>query len=121
MSETEFDKFIKRQKLQVVEEAEVDWDAQRNQWLKDIQELYALVEWFLKKYISSGDIELRYENLEVSEEKIGSYVVQRLVLKIGPHEVIFKPIGAIVIGAKGRIDLIGPKGTIKFVLVPKEL
>jgi hypothetical protein len=79
------------------------------------------VERYLNKYLSSGDIVLRYENLELSEEKFGTYDAQSLVLKIGPHEVLLKPIGAIVIGARGRVDLIGPKGSVKIVLVPKEV
>lgn len=120
MSETDFDKFIKRQKSQSVERAEVDWNARRDQWLKDVRELYAQVEEFLRKYVTSGDIVARHETIEVNEEKLGTYKAPSLVLRIGPQEVVLKPIGALVIGARGRVDLIGPKGRTRLVLVPKE-
>ena len=40
---------------------------------------------------------------------------------MGNAEIIFTPIGTLLIGAKGRIDMTSNAGTVKFVLVDKNL
>ena len=45
--------------------------------------------------------------------------MKSLEVHIGTIKVQFEPIGTIIFGAKGRVDMHGPHGTVKFVLVPK--
>ena len=56
---------------------------------------------------------------QINEEYIGIYDVASLEIQIGAIKVRFDPIGTLVFGAKGRVDIHGPHGTVKFVLVPK--
>jgi len=43
-----------------------------------------------------------------------------MILNISEETVIFDPIGTLIIGSRGRIDMTGMNGTIMFVLVDRE-
>jgi hypothetical protein len=43
-----------------------------------------------------------------------------MILKIGPQEITMTPVGTLLIGAKGRVDVVGPAGRARFVLVDRE-
>jgi hypothetical protein len=55
--------------------------------------------------------------MELNEENIGIYRARSLVIKIGRQEVDFKPVGTLLIGMKGRVDIYGPAGVARLVLV----
>jgi hypothetical protein len=42
-----------------------------------------------------------------------------MAIFLGSDKVILEPIGTLVIGARGRVDMIGPAGTAKFILTGK--
>jgi hypothetical protein len=120
MTNVEFDNFVKRQKAQASNASDVDPSVRRDEWLLRVNELYSLVEQYLDRYIKHGDIELSYEPLEIEEEYLGPYQTRRMTLKIGQQNVALVPIGALIIGAYGRVDLEGPKGRTKLLLVAKD-
>ncbi len=113
----EFDEFVNREQKAAAETASVDWDSQRKEWLGYLDQLYKKVESLLHKYISSGQIQLGYRSVELNEENIGSYAAKQMVLKIGPKSVVLEPIGTLLIGSKGRVDVIGPTGKAQILLV----
>ena len=55
----------------------------------------------------------------LNEDNIGEYEVNVLSINIGSTKVTLTPIGTLLFGGKGRVDMIGPKGKVKFVLVPE--
>ena len=113
----EFDEFVKRQQEAAAGVASVDWDGERKQWLDYLDKLYKRVESLLHKYISSGQIQLGYRTVELNEENIGSYAAKQMVLKIGPKSVVLEPIGTLLLGSKGRVDIVGPAGKAQLLLV----
>lgn len=113
----EFDQFVKRQQKAAAEVASVDWDSQRKEWLDYLDKLYQKIESLLRKYVSSGEIQLGYNPVELNEENIGSYAVKQMVLKIGPKSVVLEPIGTLFLGSKGRVDVVGPAGKAQLLLV----
>lgn len=115
---SEFDAFVKRQQQAAHEP--VDWARERDEWLNHLDQLYETIKSFLKDYITSGAINLLYKEIPLNEENIGSYTARQMRLKIGPQEITLKPIGTLLIGAKGRVDVVGPAGQTRFVLVNKE-
>ena len=117
MDVKEFDEFVKRQQESAAEVASVDWDGQRKEWLDYLDKLYQKIESLLRKYVSSGQIQLGYRPVELNEENIGSYAAKQMVLKIGPKSVVLEPIGTLLIGSKGRVDVIGPAGKAQLLLV----
>lgn len=117
MDVKEFDEFVKREQQAAAETASVDWDGEREEWLSYLNKLYKKVESLLHKYVSSGQIQLGYRSVELNEENIGSYAAKQMVLKIGPKSVVLEPIGTLLIGSKGRVDVIGPAGKAQILLV----
>jgi hypothetical protein len=118
MSLAEFEEFVKRHAGQTTNGA--DWKARKDEWLSNLDRLYAQVERLLKIYLARGDIVARYEPIEINEERLGSYATKRLVLRIGTDEVVFNPVGTLVIGARGRVDMVGSAGDARFLLVPSD-
>lgn len=48
---------------------------------------------------------------------LGAYEVDEMWIAIGEAEVRLSPVGAVVIGGRGRVDLIGPFGDVRMLLV----
>lgn len=116
---SEFDAFVKRQQ-QSAASAGADWSRELQDWLRYLSELYGRIEELLQDYIKSGAIAVGYREIPMNEENIGSYTARQMTLKIGPQEISLKPIGTLLIGTKGRVDVIGPSGRTRFLLVNKD-
>ena len=43
-----------------------------------------------------------------------------MILKIGGQEIVLTPVGTLLIGSKGRVDVIGPAGRTRLILVDRE-
>ena len=117
MSKKEFDEFISKQVNTKLDEKSIDWDAQRDEWLEYLSQFYKKVEGLLEEYLKDGKVILNYTEKTIFEEYIGSYSVQALNIELGSHKLKLEPIGTNLIGSKGRVDLIGANGKVKFVLV----
>lgn len=100
--------------------ADIDWEKERDEWLDHLNLFYKRVEAFLSKYMSSGQILLEYRNIKLNEENIGSYTARKMVLRIGRQEVALEPVGTLLVGCKGRVDVIGPAGKARVLLVDSE-
>jgi hypothetical protein len=118
MSKKEFTDFISRQQARV-EASPINWVAEKEEWLEYLNDLYQMVERFLKEYTDKGQIILTYAELELEEENIGRYTVHAMALSFGTNRVTLTPIGTLLIGTKGRVDMIGPRGTRRLLLADK--
>lgn len=121
MSKTDFDEFINKQSDEKTADKQVDWNAKRDEWLEYLSQFYKQVESFLSEYKSAGKVHWEYLNIDIFEEYIGSYPAEVLNINLGSQKVKLEPVGTNLIGAKGRVDLIGALGKVKFVLVDKNL
>jgi hypothetical protein len=121
MSKKEFLDFINRQKPPVAkDEKPIDWSAEKEQWLEYLNKLYQMVEYFLKEFIDDNRIITNYKSLMLSEENIGQYEVRALTLIFGTNQIKLTPVGTLLIGTKGRVDMTGPKGTVRLILADKD-
>ena len=116
---TDFDDFVQRQQVSQTEDQSFDWNRERDEWLALLDELYGSVEGFLKPYIDGGTIEVSYREMQLNEENIGQYGVRQMVLKIGRQQVAFTPIGTVLIGTKGRVDVEGAAGKARLILTDR--
>lgn len=121
MSKKHFDEFIDKKIKEKTAEKIIDWNARRDEWLTSLSQFYERVENFLDEYKRDGKLSFQYTNKEIFEDHIGSYSAKTLEIQVGSYQIKLDPIGTILIGAKGRVDLIGANGKIKFVLVDKHL
>ena len=92
-------------------------EEQRDEWLVYLNKLYKEIESFIGKYSSLGQIRCRYQAIGLNEEYIGSYNAKQMVLRIGKQEVRLEPIGTLLIGSKGRVDVVGSSGKAQILLV----
>ncbi len=116
----EFEEFVKRQKSSAAAEPPVDWDKERRDWIAHLDALYEKVESFLKKYKDEGSIGIEYKETELFEENLGTYPVRTMIIQIGRQAINLTPVGTLLIGSKGRVDVEGPYGKAALVLVDKD-
>ena len=116
----EFEQFVKRQKSSAVAEPPMDWDKERRDWIAHLNSLYEKVESFLRKYKNEGSIGIEYRETELFEENLGTYTVRRMIIQIGRQAISLTPVGTLLIGSKGRVDVEGPYGKAALVLVDKD-
>ncbi len=119
-SNGDFDAFVKRQQPSAAETKPVDWARKRDEWLQQLKELYEQIESFLTEYIERGEIRRAYRDIALNEEYIGSYDARQMILNIGRQEITLTPIGTLLVGAKGRVDVAGPAGRTRLVLVESD-
>jgi hypothetical protein len=98
----------------------VDWEERKKQWIASVSDFYKEVQNWIRPLEEKGLLQSSFENTILREEYIGEYEVKKLILNVQGDKVVFAPIAALIIGARGRIDMVGPNGRVKFVLVPKE-
>jgi hypothetical protein len=119
MKNAAFDEFVRSQQTDA--HSDVNWNAIRDEWLYRLDDLYNQIREFLTEYIDRGEIQLETSPILLTEENIGSYTVQQLTLKIGRKQVKFQPIGTLLIGSRGRVDVIGAGITeARLVLINKK-
>ncbi|MBZ0255232.1 hypothetical protein K8I31_04175 [bacterium] len=120
MPNLEFEHFLDEQ-IEKKQTEFIDWNAKLPNWLEQIDLFFEKVESFLKPYMESNKIVLEYDKQMIEEEYIGEYEVRTAGISIGSIKLKLVPKGMNVIGAHGRIDLIGPNGIARFVLVEKDM
>ena len=117
-----FDEFVKRRlnEAQKFKSSEtLDWHKTREEWIQSLNHLYSKMEKYLKKYTEADQIQVSREKIQISEEYLGNYEAEKLAIQIGNDKVVAKPIGRMMIGAAGRVDLIGARGMLRIVLLDK--
>jgi len=120
MGKTDFEEYLRKQDADTEIEAQVDWGKQRDEWLEYLETFYKKVKGWLSKYKDSGvTCEDREKNID--EDHIGKYRARSLHIHVRNKEVVLDPVGTNLIGAKGRIDMIGNAGTVRFLLVDRNL
>ena len=90
--------------------AKIDWDARRDEYRKAVNGLFKQIEILLEEPISKGWAALQRRAKELSENYIGTYTVDDLVLVVGDEQIRFSPRGRNIVGASGRVDVLGEHG-----------
>jgi len=115
-----FDDFVKQRTAQANETVEeVDWEKTRATWLRELGCLYDCMEAYLKSYTNSGLIRIERHPVQLTEDYLGTYDAEKLTLFIGNDKVVAEPIGTLLIGSRGRVDLSGTRKTLRIVLLDK--
>lgn len=113
-----FDEFVRSQQADA--HATANWNEIRDEWLRHLDRLYRQIREFLKKYIDAGEIQIETSPLSMNEENIGLYTAPQITLRIGRKQVRFQPIGTLLIGSRGRVDVIGSGiASARLVLINK--
>lgn len=115
-----FKEFLEERKINkpLKEETQIDWDLRKKNWLNSVEFLYAIVdEIIINNFIESGYIVKSKKNkIWLNEDYIGSYEIDNYIIEVDNLSIKFFPIGTIIIGAFGRVNMLLPRDTIKLVL-----
>jgi hypothetical protein len=112
----DFDAFVKRQRAEAGGSNGHDWAKERDEWLGYLNHLYKVTESFLDEYIKKGDITVEYRKIDLNEENIGTYKADQMILGIGRQAITLTPVGTLLIGTKGRVDIVGGAGRTRLIL-----
>jgi hypothetical protein len=113
----DFDEFVKQQ--QATDEERQNWRQERDEWLSRLDSLYRQIQSYLKPYIQRGTIAISFSEIILTEEYIGPYGAQKMEIQIGRQKVTLTPVGTLLVGTKGRVDVEGNAGRSRIVLVDK--
>jgi hypothetical protein len=97
-----------------------DWNRERDEWLASLNALYERISAFLKEYVDGGSIKCDFKDVPLNEENIGAYSAKEMIIHIGRQEITLTPIGTLLIGSKGRVDVVGSAGRSRLVLIDKD-
>jgi hypothetical protein len=124
---TAFDDFVRQQQQLAAEAATGDqtpFDPKKElkDWLSRLDLLFLQInDEFLADYIRAGTVSTKLERIELNEEFSGPYIAPKMIIRIGLEEIKLLPIGTMLIGSKGRVDVVGRAGTSRLVLVNKKV
>ena len=94
-------------------------EKRKEEWLGSLTKLFIQIKTWLAEPVSQDLIEITEESFELDEYKIGSYKAPRLVLHAGHDSVSIEPVGTIIMGAKGRVDVKASGNSFKIILTDK--
>ena len=116
-----FKQFVQDQKRQAdADTTALTPEQDKQRWLDHLRNLGELVQEWLAEYANAGDIVVETEDILVNEEQVGYYRAPLLKIRVGSQLIKLKPIGTFLIGAYGRVDMEGPRGICRLVLVPAD-
>jgi len=104
------DEIFQKKQKQAAGGAGIDWDERRNKYLEAVDDLYHQIETILAEPLTLKTVELQRRPKELSENYIGIYKVDDLILLVGDEQVRFSPRGRNIAGASGRVDVLGERG-----------
>ena len=115
MNQKLIDLLQKKQK-QSAPENEIDWDERKKKFLSAVEQLYGQLETMLAEPIGHKKVQLHRRPKVLTENFIGTYAVNDLILVVGDEQVRFSPRGRNIVGSAGRIDVVGEKGEAMLIL-----
>ena len=119
---TSFDDFVKKQNEKAKPVPAFNPQERIDTFKKHVEEFYNSVcnEW-LKDNIEKGLIKTSRQTIRIHEESLGFYEIDALNITIGDIVVNLRPIGTILIGTRGRIDISYRSRSGMFVLTGENI
>jgi hypothetical protein len=119
MGKKEFDEYIQTKSDKPTSDFK---EQQLREWKEYLAILYKnIIEIWMADYIEKGLVTTKYNKIRIHEEFSGDYEVDSLVLFFHNKNIVFEPVGTMLVGAKGRVDIKSANGTVRLILVDKDL
>ncbi|WP_183256365.1 hypothetical protein [Anoxybacteroides tepidamans] len=112
------EQFLKWKKEEA-ERNQIDREQIKKQWLNEIESFYKQIKSFLAPLQEKQLLSLNWEEIKIQEENLGEYTTKKLHINFPDQKVVVEPVGKYIIGANGRIDMIGKNENVRFLLVDK--
>lgn len=119
MATGSFDDFVQREvdAARKASGSSTDWEREKAEWLRQLDDLHARIGTFLKPYIDAGQITVSTSPFEINEEHLGPYLAPQMSISIGSKTVTLEPIGTIQVGNRGRVDITSSLSRAQLILV----
>jgi hypothetical protein len=91
-------------------------EARKTWWIEEVGKLFDDIRTWLDPLIQDGTIKFDTEDITLMEEWLGSYTIREAVIRLANKELRLRPIGSMILGSYGRVDLMGPTGQAIIVL-----
>ena len=120
VTDPDFEKLVQRfAERQQKDDAEnvVDWNEMKRWWVGTVHGLFDQIDGWLHSLIQSGSVQSIRKTTQLTEEDLGRYDVESLELVLASRKLTFEPIGTMLIGAFGRIEVSGPNGKAVLLLL----
>lgn len=97
------------------ETQKIDVKAELTAWKSSIEALHKDVRSWLSP---AGDkVTFKATQTDLHEDQLGTYQAPELLVAIGSESLTFKPVGRLVIGARGRVDVVSSSGKVAMLLL----
>ena len=96
--------------------AHIDWNERRDKYVAAVNALYEQIEGMLSDAIHQETVRRQKREKSLTENYIGTYSVDDLILLIGDEQVRFSPRGRNIVAAEGRVDVVGERGEALLIL-----
>jgi hypothetical protein len=101
-------------------ESSVDWQERKTWWQQRVSQLFDEIDGWLKPLIESNTVTFSKKNVSLTEEALGNYEIESCTIGLQQQKLTFKPLGSVIIGGFGRIDVDGPNGSVMLILCTPE-
>jgi hypothetical protein len=98
---------------------QIDWVERRQEWIDAVERLYRQnTDELLADSIAQGLVTVSRNEKVIEEEYLGTYSLSELVLDVSGENVRLSPKGRNIVGANGRVDLVGELDVVSLILEP---
>jgi len=115
MTQDTLEQFLRQKKVSTVARGMMA-GARKKAWLAALGKLMSTIRQWLEPLEAEGTVAISTRTNVLTEDRLGSYKAQSLVLKVGNEEVCFVPKGTLIVGAAGRVDVVGDMGEQTLIL-----
>jgi len=86
-------------------EAVADRAALITTWKQEIDSLIGRIHQYVAEYEEDGSLEVKLLRMRITEDTLGTYEIGAMDIQAGPILVLVRPVGLMVAGAEGRVDM----------------
>jgi hypothetical protein len=97
----------------------IQWELKQKDFIEGINLFYVQIDSLLTPIKNKGLLSIDFAEHWISEEYIGKYKTQKMIIIFQDQNVTLVPVGTNILGAFGRIDMQGLGGEVKFLWVAK--
>ena len=114
MTNPQFSEFLKKKQERATLAKKIDWRGRRRIWVNRLEKLLQeITNTWLYSYESEGLLEAQIDKIAIREEVMGEwglYDAPRMTIKMASETVTLTPVGMVIFGGLGRVDMVGPLG-----------
>jgi hypothetical protein len=99
----------------------LEWKARLAEWLEELNWLFATLEQWVSPATSAGHASWSARpDAVIREDFLGEYKAPSYELLVGRRSLIFRPVATLVVGSRGRVDVVSGVRSAMLVLLDGE-